>query len=383
MNKLDIFSRILPEVIKYKIFRSTGLTKINPISLTFSVTAACQSRCKTCHIGLMYHDNPDRKKNDLNIAEIESIFKTMHPVFYFNVSGGEPYLRNDLPEIINLACRFLKPKIIHIPTNAIAVQTIYHQTEKILDIIKGYSDGITLTVKPSIDGIGKLHDEIRGRRGNFNNLLDTIKLLKRLEVKYDNFYLELGTVVSVYNLDHLAEIEDFVHSLNVESYRNEIAEQRAEFFNVGDPITPAVEVYEKLMEDFREKLISNIHKKKKLTKISEALRLTYYQLAAKILKENRQVIPCYAGISNAHINYDGELWPCCVLGYEIKFGNLRDYGYDFQKLWHSNEANQVRLYIKRKNCACPLANQAYSNILLNFKSLLKVVYSYCSFNVKK
>ena len=91
----------------------------------------------------------------------------------------------------------------------------------------------------------------------------------------------------------------------------------------------------------------------------------------RILKEKRQVIPCYGGISNVHINYDGEVWPCCVLGYDQPLGSLRDNKYDFQKIWNSAQADLVRKYIYNRNCACPLANQAYSNILCSPVYLIK------------
>ena len=162
-----------------------------------------------------------------------------------------------------------------------------------------------------------------------------------------------------------------MHSLGVESYRNEVAEQRTEFFNIGDPITPDAETYQRLIREFARKIEENIASKKSLAKTTEAMRVVYYDIAGRILKEKRQVIPCYAGVSNVHINYDGGVWPCCVLGYDKQMGNLRDYDYDFQKLWHSDRAKEVRRYIREKNCACPLANQGYSNLLLHFPSLWK------------
>lgn len=154
------------------------------------------------------------------------------------MSGGEPFLRPDLPEIVELACKYIKPRVVHTPTNGIMTERIAEHTEKIIRIVRQYDKNVPVTVKPSIDGVGKLHDEIRGVEGNFNQLLKTIVSLKRLEDCYDNFHLELGTVVSNFNIDYLDEIEDFVHGLGVESYRNEVAECRTEFFNLGDNITP-------------------------------------------------------------------------------------------------------------------------------------------------
>ena len=379
MNAKDYLIHILPKTLKYQITRAGFVRPTNPITLTYSVTAACQSRCKTCNIGLKYQQDPKRKERDLKLEEIEKIFHTLGHVYFFNVSGGEPFLRRDLPEIIKLACQYLKPRIIHIPTNAIASERIRSLTLQCLEIINHYDSTVPFSVKPSIDGVGKVHDEIRGVKGNFKQLEKTISYLKEIEQDYENFHLELGTVISNFNINHLSEIEDYVHSLDVQSYRNEIAERRTEFFNLEDPITPDAETYKRLVSKFAEKIRQNIHKKRKLTKITESLRLVYYDLVIRILNENRQVIPCFAGISNVHINFDGEVWPCCVLGYSQPLGSLRTVGYDFQKIWHSAQANAVRKYIKDGNCACPLANQAYSNILCSPKYLLKVIFNILKF----
>lgn len=371
MKKSDLFTKLMPYLVNYKMNRWFGYKAFNPMTLTYSVTAACQSKCKTCQIGAMYCKDPGRAEMDLKLEEIEKIFSSMKPVYFFNMSGGEPFLRKDLPDIVELACKYLKPRVIHTPTNAILSDRIIENTEKIIKIVRAYDATVPFTVKPSIDGIGELHDEIRGVKGNFESLLKTIDGLKRLEEKYDNFHLELGTVISNFNIEHLEEIEDFVHSLGVESYRNEVAECRTEFFNLNDPITPPADVYQKLIKDFARKVEENIGKKKRLARTTEAMRVVYYDIAGKILEEKRQVIPCYAGVSNVHINFDGGVWPCCVLGYEKQMGNLREYNYDFQKLWYSEKAVEIRKYIKGKNCACPLANQAYSNELLHLPTLIK------------
>ena len=382
MKKSDLFTVLMPYLAGYKLNRWMGYKNFSPMTLTYSVTAACQSRCRTCQIGAMFCQDPTRPQRDLKLDEIEKIFSSMKPVYFFNMSGGEPFMRDDLPEIVELACRYLKPKVVHTPTNAILSDKIVENTENIIHIVRKYNPKVPVTVKPSIDGVGDKHDEIRGVKGNFKCLLRTIDGLKGLEEKYDNFHLELGTVISNFNIDDLDEIEDFVHSLGVESYRNEVAECRTEFFNLSDEITPPAEVYQQLIKGFAEKVEQNIGRKRRLARTTEAMRVVYYDLAGKILAEKRQVIPCYAGVSNVHINYDGGVWPCCVLGYEQEMGNLRDYDYDFQKLWHSAKADDVRRYIKGRNCACPLANQAYSNELLHLPTLMKAGVKAIQFSMK-
>lgn len=373
MSVTHTITRLLPKMIWCKATRAGLIKPRSPITVTHSITAACQSKCKTCQIGLEYQANPKRAERDLNVDEIEKIFESMGHVYFFNISGGEPFLRKDLPEIIRLACKYLRPQIIHIPTNAIASETVRDLTIRSLQIIHQYDPKLSLTVKPSIDGIGSLHDKIRGVPGNFRQLKKTIGYLRAIEGRYPNFHLELGTVISNFNIHHLGELEDYVHSLGVQSYRNEIAECRAEFFNLGENITPEVDTYENLIVDFSKRIRDNLGEKRPLTKATESFRLVYYDLAIRILREQQQVIPCFAGISNVHINHDGEVWPCCVLGYTKPMGFLRDHDYDFQNLWNSKQANQVRAYIKDGNCACPLANQAYSNILCSPVYLLKCI----------
>ena len=376
MNVKDYVTYLLPKTLNYRAARPGLLTPSKPITLTYSVTAACQSRCKTCNIGLKFHQDPKRKAKDLTLAEIEKVFKSLGYCYFLNFSGGEPFLRNDLVEIVELALRYLKPRIIHTPTNAFMSEKIEKTTREILDTINKYDSNIPFTVKPSIDGIGEKHDEIRGLPGSFERLKETIKRLKQVENEYENFHLELGTVVSNFNINDLDEIEDWVHEQGVQSYRNEIAEQREEFFNIGEDITPSNEVYEKLMKNFKEKVKSNLKNKKSLAKTTESMRLVYYDLVVKILREKKQVIPCYAGISNIHLNYDGNIWPCCVLGYAHSMGNIRDYDFDYDALYNSQKAKEVRKYIKEGNCYCPLANQSYSNMIISLPYLMKVFGNY-------
>ena len=299
---------IFPEIVQYRLARANLLDVKNPINLTFSVTNICQSRCKTCNIWQIYRDDPAKRDEELTLAEIEKIFSSMGHVYIFNVSGGEPFLRPDFVGIIEAACTYLSPGIIHIPTNAIAEKQIRNKTRKIVGLLKSKYPSTKLTIKPSLDHIDKRHDTIRGVPGNFEKVISVFEWLKSVRPEYPNLSAELGTVISRWNIDDVEEIAAFITRLGPDSYRNEIAEQRSEMLNIDDPITPGPEDYKKAVDYFIDLIKKNMKSKNVFLGITNAFRLEYYQLAARTLAEKRQVIPCYAGISNAHMTpYGGHL----------------------------------------------------------------------------
>lgn len=371
MNHLNQLSHLSWSAMKGWMCRHGLSAPPHPINVTFSVTGNCQSRCKTCYIW-KDRDHKDTS-SDLDLPTIERLFRSIGWTYFFNVSGGEPFLRKDLAEIVRLACRHLKPAVVHIPTNAIMPERIEETTRKILEVIKEEAPGTVLTIKPSFDGIGEQHDEIRGVPGNFEKLLDTLERLKALRNDYEYLHVGVGTVVSKFNQDSLEAIIDYAGTLGVNTYINEVAEEREEFFNLGSGITPDQDSYRRIMLTFKENVRASMRGMNLLSRITTAMRLVYYDLAADILKENRQVIPCYAGILNVHINSDGGIWPCAVLAYNGQMGRVGENS-EFLEIWDSKEAAKIRRSIKAGDCACPLANQAYSNILMDPKSLLKTIW---------
>ena len=117
---------------------------------------------------------------------------------------------------------------------------------------------VPISIKPSIDGVGR-DARLRARlpEGNFDLLDkdDRTSLLEPSASENPRLHVDLGTVISNLNIHHLDEIEDWVHARGIESYRHEIAEQRAEFHNLGRSDHPAGgRVYEKLTERFKNKI---------------------------------------------------------------------------------------------------------------------------------
>lgn len=362
---------LVPKVLGYRLAHRLGRPQTLPINITVSVTNACNSRCKTCLIWRFYHYQPELKEKELTAWEFDRIFDSIGgSVFWATLSGGEPFLRPDIPQICEALCEHCNPSIINIPTNSLLPETIEDKTKRILERCKGPS----LIVNLSLDGLKEEHGRIRGVPGNFDRFLDTYHRLRQLKSEFPNFHLGVHSVVSKYNVGRLSEVYEYAKSLSSDSYITEVAERRSELFNKDEDIAPSPEEYSKFIEEliFRMKHENHFFGNS-VSRTTQAFRLTYYQIAADVLRRRRQVVPCYAGLASCQVSAYGDIWPCCILGYDHSMGNIRENDYNFRKIWFSQKAEEVRNYIKQENCACPLANAHYTNILCNFTALRKVL----------
>jgi MoaA/NifB/PqqE/SkfB family radical SAM enzyme len=363
---------LVPKLAGYRLAYEGLAAPPAPINLTLSITNMCNSRCQSCDIWKIYPAEKDRLKEELTVEEIERIFASVGEVYFFNISGGEPFLRKDIVDIVRVGAQQLNPTVVHIPTNALSPQRIAGLTEEILVGLQRWSPGTKLTLKPSFDGVGEFHDWVRGIPGNYDKLLETLGLLRDLRAKYDHLRVGVGTVISTMNIDHLPEIIAQSQTFGVDSYISEVAEEREEMRNVGTGITPSHEQYGEAIAAFRAETFDRLKEARGLELLTQGMRHFYYEITRRWIRDQKQVIPCYAGISNAHISPYGDLWPCAILASGKSLGNLKDADYDFWSLWHSSRADEVRASIKRGECDCPLANQAYANMLLSPRAMANV-----------
>ena len=361
---------LAPRIIKYKSSRLLGFKPSLPISLTISVTNQCNSRCKTCSIWRRYSDHQELSAQEFKTEEFEKTFQNFGgKVFWATISGGEPFLRRDLSQIFEALCEHCHPAVVNIPSNGLLPSTIESQVRKMLE--KSFDTNLTLNL--SLDGVGEKHEKIRGVPGNFEKVLDTYERVRNLKEEFPHFQVGIHTVISKQNINDAVDVYEFAKSLGPDSYITEVAEHRTELFNLEDDITPDADSYAKFADELSKHIRTDyLHSKKNVSKLTQCFRLEYYRVAAQVLRENRQVIPCYAGYASCQITPFGDIWPCCILGYDKPMGNLREADYEFKKIWHSKKADEIRKYIRGKNCACPLANAHYTNILCNFTSLVRV-----------
>jgi len=328
--------------------------------LGVSITYRCNSRCKTCRIY-------KKKGKELSLQEYEKIFSSLgKDPYWITLSGGEPFLRKDIVQLCQLVGEICQPAIINIPTNGILSDFIIESVSQIAQ----HNNRSKIIINMSLDDIGKKHDELRGVKGNFKKVMSTYRGLKELD--YPNLTVGIHTVISKFNVKRFPTIVENLLELEPDSFICEIAEKRRELGTLGLDIAPNIEDY----SDAIQLLIDNLRGTKffGISRLTQAFRMNYYDLTIKMLKQEKQVIPCYAGFASAHIAPDGGVWMCAVKAESI--GNIKDAGYNFKTIWFSDEAKQARKTIKKAKCYCPFANVSYTNMLLNMKSLAKVSSNY-------
>ena len=350
---------VLPDLPGLKASYATGRVFGLPVNITVSVSYRCNSRCKTCNVWLLPND-------DLTAGEWDRVFASLgRAPYWFTFSGGEPTLRPDLPDMVASAYRHCRPGIINIPTNGIQHKRIPARIEQVLEAAPQSEVIINL----SLDGVGDDHDEIRGVRDNWRRAMATYAGLQELKQRYSNLTVGIHTVISNFNVEKFPALCEYVQrELKPDSFITEIAEERVELDTVGLGITPSAARYEvaidSLLESLRDQHLTGV------ADITQAFRRQYYSLVKRTLREHRQVIPCLAGVASAQIAPNGDVWTCCVRAQSM--GNLRDHDYDFGAVWRTAAAGRLRSSIKAGECHCPLANAAYTNMLLHPPTVARV-----------
>lgn len=351
---------LLPKLPLYWSFYKTGYPRMLPFSIVVSLSFRCNSKCKTCDVWR-------RPNDDMTLDEWRMVFQKLgRTPFYMTFTGGEPFLRADIDEMVLSAYEHCRPEVITIPTNGILTERILEKVDRMCAAAQGTNIGINL----SLDEVGERHDRLRVVPGNWAKAMKTWEGLKALQAKHKNLVLTVHTVISQFNIARFYDIYHGLQPLEPDSYITEVAEERAELSTLGWEITPLAEEYAPIADFLSQQ--ARRQPVKGLARVTQAFRAQYYQLAKKVLFSQEQEIPCHAGWASGHIAPNGDVWTCCIRGESV--ANLRETDYDLRPIWfgHTGKLREMRRSIAAGECACPMANANYANMLLHAPTLAKV-----------
>ncbi len=344
---------------------SSWLKPAQPSYLIYFVTARCNARCEMC----FYWRELDavRPETELTPEETDKISRTLPPLIQLTLSGGEPFLRADLFELIKPLLEHSRPALLSIPTNGILTEQIIKVTGQICSAFPR----LRLNLELSLDGIGERHDRIRGHVGAFADLLRSWKELKILRLKFPNLRLNTLSVLSALNSDRIFELLEYI--------RTELKPNRSEVMFVrGEPRTPgAAQVSLDRFKEVHEWLKKNARPKTFLDRLREQLAMAKRELIIETVRGNKMILPCRAGGKLIVMEPDGWVRPCEMLSVkypvpppslgakDFRLGSLRESGYDLMKILGSAQAQKVNNFIRASECRCSYECAALANLVFS------------------
>ncbi len=234
-TKLNFFKDL------HRSISDSGLAPL-PDRATLELTMRCNLKCYMCHRG--------KGIDELSTAELKKVINNLGGVSKLHLTGGEIFLRKDIFEILDC----LKDREVSLNTNG----TLLNEA-KVARLLK--YENIT-HIGFSIDGMGALHNKIRGIRNAFEKTVNAIKLLS------GEFPVVVNTVVLKENVSKLDEILSLARRLSAEEFRAEMEmfctpediEDTQSILGDGHSIAAQVKMkdaYEYPLEKFRE-MIANL-----------------------------------------------------------------------------------------------------------------------------
>jgi len=320
-NKFAIFAIDLMHYLKIKAVKLQTQRKqkkqvgLRPVDATIAITYKCNSRCQMCNI--WQEKNPAQ----LPMSAFANLSRSLR---YINLSGGEPFLRPDLPDIVKLVKERSPQAQIIISSNGFVTDLIIPTMEKILEIDQ------TVGIRISLDGLKATHNRIRGIEV-FDRAQATIDGLKKIGVKNLGFSF---TVMSD-NASELPAVFDLSKKLGVE-LAMALVQNSDIYFQKGDNNIYDLSEINKSLDYVIDKELSSLSPKH--------WARAFYDYGLKLSANTGQrLLPSGAGLDSLFIDAHGDIYPSNLIN--IKMGNIIDD--DLDNIWQSKNANQVREYMVR------------------------------------
>ena len=330
---------------------------------THFVTSTCNARCKHCFYPINQH------KNELTLDEIARLTKTMPPIRLLLISGGEPFLRRDLPDVMRVYfenCGFLSASI---PTNGFNAKVIAKSVEKICSI----SPDLHLGVAVSIDGFAEFHDAMRAVPGIYGRALETLEAMVELSRRFPNLTASVNTVFMRDNQKEVEAFCDFIH----ERYR---PTYHALVLIRGDAYDPKLK--EELDIDLYERVSARIDGRYPPEEARSGWRGVRARARREVNRRRYEYIArqakggpfetfCIAGEREYVMTETGDIYGCELISH--KLGNVREANYDLGLIRKGEEAARFVREKHERLCRCTHECNTRTLILFARKNALPVL----------
>lgn len=284
---------------------------------TVIVTYRCNARCTMCN----RYKAPSKPEEEISIETIKKL-----PQMYFtNITGGEPFIRNDLKDIV---------RELYKKSDRIVISTNGFFTDRIIDLCKEFPN---VGIRISIEGLEDTNNAIRGLENGFNRGYTTLN--KLVEMNHPD--VGFGMTVQDANAKDLVPLYELSNEMNME-FATASLHNSFYFVEAKNIIKDRPMVAQNFENLINELLKSNSPKK--------WFRAYFNHGLINYIYGQKRLLPCDMAFDTFFIDPYGDVMPCNGTKEKEVMGNLNEQSWD--ELWASEQANKVRAKVRGCNRNC-------------------------------
>ena len=284
---------------------------------TVIVTYRCNAKCTMCN----RYKVPSKPEEEISLDTVKKL-----PEMYFtNITGGEPFIRDDLKDIV---------RELYKKSDRIVISTNGFFTDKIVDLCKEFPQ---IGIRISIEGLEQTNNEIRGLEDGYNRGYTTLKKLVDMGMQDVGFGMTVQDrnavdLVPLYNISDELGMEFATASLHNSFY----------FVESHNIIKDRLMVAQNFEDLINRLLESNSPKK--------WFRAYFNHGLINYIFSQKRLLPCDMSFDTFFIDPYGDVMPCNGTKEKQVMGNLNEQSWD--ELWNSEQAEKVRKLVRNcdRNC---------------------------------
>jgi len=281
------------------------------------LTYRCNARCNMCNVW----QYPSEKIQEIELQTLEKL----PDMFFTNITGGEPFIRRDLPEIV---------EILRKKTKRIVISSNGFFTKRITALFNKYPD---IGIRISMEGLQKSNDTIRKIPHGFDRTLRTLLKLREMGIKDIGF----GMTIQDINAKDLVYLYHLAKALGYQ-FATATLHNSHYFHKLDNKINNVEEVVQEIQE-----LIGLMLKSKK---VKEWFRAYFNFGLINYIKGNQRLLPCEMGQDGFFLDPFGDVLVCNGMDEKQPLGNLNEQSWG--EIWNGARAQEVRSMVRDcpKNC---------------------------------
>ncbi len=284
---------------------------------TIIVTYRCNARCTMCN----RYKCPSKPEEELSIETIKKLPK----MYFTNITGGEPFIREDLSDIV---------RELYKKSDRIVISTNGFFTDRIIKLCEEFPN---VGIRISIEGLEETNNKIRGLEDGFNKGYSTLK--KLVEMKHPD--VGFGMTVQDANAKDLVALYNLSNELNME-FATASLHNSFYFVEAKNIIKDRMMVGKEFENLINELLKSNSPKK--------WFRAYFNHGLINYIFGQKRLLPCDMAFDTFFIDPYGDVMPCNGTKDKEVMGNLNEQSWE--ELWNSEQADKVRNKVRHCDRQC-------------------------------